>query len=444
MRLMVETTRRHFLATVGALSLAPISMSASSASTFDVVVVGAGAAGLAAARTLQKKGKSVIVVEARDRVGGRAHTDTTTFGVPYDRGCHWLHSASLNPWVDYAQDNGFDVYAEPPANWPPKALYIGNRLADKSERAALEKAYRKLYGAISNAGQNGNDVSPDAVFDRTKPWHQLAANMIGPWSMGKDLDHFSCVDWWNSEGGEDWYCRQGFGALVAHYAERLPVQLSTPVSAIHWNGNGVRVDTGDGTIESEAVIVTVSSGVLAAGGIVFDPVLDARKQEAFEQISMGSYNHIALFFSEDVVGLGDDAYLAYDTDSREATAFITNISGTPLNFGWVGGSHGRALEKAGEETAIAFGLDALVNMLGGDIRKKFLKGAFTSWSNDPWTLGSYASAEPGYQHLRAELRKPVAERVYFAGEACHRAHWATCAGAYLSGIETAEQAAIKI
>ena len=82
-------------------------------SDVDVVVVGAGAAGLSAARTLTEKGHSVAVLEARSRIGGRAFTESNTFGVPYDHGCHWLHDESSNPWVKYGQDHGFDLYPAP-------------------------------------------------------------------------------------------------------------------------------------------------------------------------------------------------------------------------------------------------------------------------------------------------------------------------------------------
>ena len=435
-------SRRAFLAALGAAALAPVTVATPVRP--DVVVIGAGAAGLAAARTLLERGKSVVVLEARDRIGGRAHTDTATFGVPYDRGCHWLHSAHLNPWVDYGKGHGFDIYAAPLGDWPPRALYVGDRRATAQEASDYRRAYESLTSAVSAAGRSGSDVSPASLFDVSAPWHQLAANMIGPWSMGKDLDHFSCTDWWSGEGGNDWYCRQGFGALVAHYGHGLPVRLSSPATRVRWDGQGVRVDTAAGVLEADAVVVTVSNGVLASGKLAFLPDLDASKHSAFEQISMGSYNHIALLFADDVVGLGEDAYLAYHSESPEATAFITNISGTPLNFGWVGGRFGRELESAGESDAVDFGLAALVGMLGSGIREKFVKGSFTRWSQDEWTLGSYASAEPGFAHLRAALRAPVADRIFFAGEACHRSLWATCAGAYLSGIETAREVADMI
>ena len=396
-----------------------------------MVIIGAGAAGLAAARTLIDKGKSVTVLEASARIGGRAYTESQTFGVPYDHGCHWLHTARLNPWVQYAKDNGFDVYAAP----DNEVVYVGDRKATESEVASLEKARATLYNAIAGAG--ARDISPGSVFDVSKPWHQVAANKTGAQSMGKDLQDFSCADWWHSEGGKDWFCQQGFGALVAHYGRAIPVQLSTPAIKVTMDNNGVGVKTDSGTIRAKTVIVTVSTGVLAAEKIAFEPALADIKREAFERISMGTYNNIALLFSEDVFGLGADAYLAYESTSNRATGFLTNLSGTLLTFAYVGGSFGKELEKAGVETAVNFALEELRKVLGNGIQDKFVKGTVSRWGEDPWTLGSYASAEPGAYHLRKTLRESVEKKIFFAGEACHKSLWATCAGAHLSGIETA-------
>lgn len=430
--------RRRFLSSAAVLPLVPALTRSARASDVDVVVIGAGAAGLSAARTLIDQGKSVSVLEARARTGGRAYTESNTFGVPYDQGCHWLHVAHLNPWIDYGKKHGFDVYAAP----DEEAVYVGNRLATETEVADLEKARRALYKAIGGAGSR--DVSPASVFDITKRWHQVAANETGAQGMGKDLEHFSCADWWNSEGGKDWFCKQGFGSLVAHYGREVPVRLSTPVTKVTMNRDGVRVDTTDGTIVAKAVIVTVSTGVLAAGKIVFEPALPDRKREAFERISMGTYNNIALLFSEDVFGLGPDAYLTYEAKTNRAVGFLTNISGTALTFAYVGGAFGRELEKAGVETAVDFALGELKRTLGNAIQDKFVKGTVSRWGEDPWTLGSYASAEPGAYHLRNELRKPVDKRIFFAGEACHKDMWATCAGAHLSGIDVAKTAAREV
>lgn len=431
----IDLNRRRFLAGLAAAAVLPRCVWATLPTNPHVVIVGAGAAGLSVARTLIDSGFSVAALEARDRIGGRAYTESQTFGVPYDHGCHWLHNAHVNPWIDYAKRHGFSVYPAPHG----VTAFIGERQASEAENEARRKAYADVRRAISEAGRRGQDVNAASVVAKDSPWYPLAAASIGSWDMGKDLDDFSCLDWWNSEGGDDWHCKQGFGTLVSHYGRGIPVRLSTPVRKIRWGPRGVAVESASGTLTAQAVIVTVSTGMLAAGKIAFDPPLDHTKQEAFHRISMGYYNHIALYFADDVFDLGDDAYLAYKTNTTRATGFLTNISGSRLAFGYVGGRFARELENAGVRAAIDFGLAELRKIFGSNIDKKFIKGNYTRWGEDPWTLGSYASADPGYTHMRRHLRRPVAERIFFAGEACHPSMWATCGGAYLSGIDTAQE-----
>ena len=287
-------------------------------------------------------------------------------------------------------------------------------------------------------------MSAASQLDLEDPWVRLVGNWLGPWDMGKDLADFSCSDWWSFEDGEDWFCREGFGSLVSHYGRGLPVSLETPVSKIRWDGRGVAVVTGRGTLEARAAVVTVSTGVLAAGGLTFKPAPPSAQQEAFARISMGTYNHIALFFSEDVFDAGEDASISHAPASKQSMGLLTNISGTGLTFGLVGGSFGRELERAGAEAAVDFALGELKALFGSRIDRAFVKGSMTRWGHDPWTLGSYASADPGYTHLRPLLRQPLGARVFFAGEACHPSLWATCAGAYLTGLDAADAVAAKL
>ena len=428
-----SVSRRAFLLGATAAAVAPRRAGAALPSNPDVVVIGAGAAGLAAARALMDEGVSVAVLEARWRIGGRAYTESETFGVPYDQGCHWLHNEGHNPWIDYGRDNGFTLY---PAR-TDAALFIGEREATAAEYEAYGKAHDAALRAISEAGEAERDIAASEVVAAKGAWAPLIAAQHGAWSMGKDLGEFSCLDWWNSAGGGDWLCKEGFGSLVAHYGRGLPVRLSSPVERVRWDGPDVTVEFPAGSLRAKAAIVTVSTGVLAAGKIAFDPPLPAETREAFARISMGSYNNIALMFSEDLFGLGDDAYLAYRMDSPEGMGLIANVAGTGLSYGYVGGGFGRALEEAGVEAAVDFGLGEVRKLVGGRADRAFVKGTMSRWGEDPWTLGAYASAEPGYTHLRDALRRPVAERVFFAGEACHPDLWATCGGALLSGIQTA-------
>ena len=431
-------TRRDVLAGAGAgaLALSAMPAVANVPSDPDIVVIGAGAAGLGATRTLMDMGVSVACVEARNLIGGRAYTDHDMFGVPYDTGCHWLHVEHLNPFADFARANGYTVYPAPYDG----SLYVGEREATDAEYDAMDDTYNEIINAISEAGIEHRDVSPASVVRSTGPWVPLVAAWTGPWSMGKDMDAFSCADWWSFEDGEDWFCAEGFGTLVARYGTGLPVELDTPATLVRWGGDGVEVETAAGTIRARAAIVTVSTGILAADELRFDPPLSVEKQESFRRISMGTYNHIAMMFTEDVFGAGSDAYVDRQIESLDATGFLTNIAGTDLVFGYTGGTEGRMLERAGVEAAVDFGLSEVRDILGSAVDKKFVKGTFTRWGEDPWTMGSYASADPGYTSMRRVLRETVAEKVFFAGEACSGNLWATCAGALNSGIYAAQNA----
>ena len=435
-------SRRSLLAGLGATLVAPRIVRAQVSSNPDVVVIGAGAAGLAATGMLMERGVEATLIEASSRIGGRAYTETTTFGVPYDHGAHWLHVGASNPFVAYGRKHGFDIYPAPDVY----RVFDGDRELGAREKEALWNAWDEVYGAIGAQGDRGNDISAaEAAAGIADPWAATAAFGIGPWSMGKDLEDFSVVDWWSGADGADWYCREGFGALIAHWAGNIPVSLNTKATRIDWSGEGVIVETDQGSIRARAVVVTVSTGVMASGAIVFSPVLPARKQESFERISMGLYNHITLQFSEDVFGMGPDGYLLFRmAPDRRGFGVLTNAGGHGLAYCDVGGSWARDLEEESAEARIDYAMGELRGMLGSGIDSRFVKGAVTSWGQNPLTLGSYASAEPGAHDMRSVLRQPVGDRIFFAGEACHRSLWATAAGARLSGEEVARDVARKL
>ena len=435
-------SRRRFLIGSTTLLAAPLWPKPGLSADPDVVVIGAGAAGLAAARRLLQAGHSVTVIEADTRIGGRALTDRSIFGVPYDVGAHWLHNAGVNPFVRFGQENGFTLYQAPDEH----VLYVGDRKATIEDARAFRAAHDDAVDAISRAGEAGRDVSPASVVPDNGPWRDLVHLAVGPYEMAKDFDHFSCLDWWNSADGADWFCKEGFGALWAHGARDIPVQLSTKADIVRWGGSGVRVETDRGTIAAKVCIVTVSTGVLANQALTFDPPLSAQKQASFHGITMGLYNHIALQFRENVFGLGDDGLLLYKPEpaglaSPRAMGVLANVAGTNLTFGDVGGEFARDLEKDGQAAAIDFGLSELRRIFGASIDRAFIKGHATNWGRNPLTYGAYASAEPGAYGLRETLREPVGDRIWFAGEACSEDEWATLAGAHKNGIATAERVA---
>ncbi|MEO1197838.1 MAG: NAD(P)/FAD-dependent oxidoreductase [Pseudomonadota bacterium] len=436
---MTSLRRRDMLIGAGAMLASPAILGRAQATDADVVVIGAGAAGLAATRRLLRDGATVVTIEAADRIGGRCVTDTSIFGVPYDLGAHWLHSAAQNPFVDYGTDNGFDVY---PAN-EDEALYIGQRVASAADVADYDAALAATWRAIGAAAEAGRDVSVAEVAPDVGPWQDLVHLTIGPYSMAKDFDQFSCVDWYSGTGGQDYYCREGFGALLAHSARDVPVRLDTRADLVRWDGQGVTVETDVGTITARAIIVTVSTGVLAAEGIRFDPALPDDMLEAIHGIPMGSYNRITLDFSEEPFGTDTDEYLAFqippsDGLSPHGMGILTNVSGTALTYCDAGGRFGADLFKEGRAAAIDYAVSELRQVFGPKIDRLFRTGHAITWDDNPLTLGSYASADPGKAHLRAALRQPVGDRIWLAGEACHRSQWATVAGAHKSGQEVAD------
>ncbi len=437
----VGLNRRHFLAGLAATPFIINSVWAAAPKNPDVVIVGAGAAGLGAAKTLSALGISFVLIEAQSRIGGRAYTDHHTFGVPYDMGCHWFNYGNINPWVGYGKANGFDMSKTPVE---PYGLFIGNRKATPEESKAYDDAWDQIEKEIGYIAENSKnpDVSPAEVIELDTKFKKLAAYVMGPLDMAKEFDDFSCQDFWETPWDDPYYCREGYGAVVAHYGRKLPVQLANPARHIDYQGPGVKVETLNGTISAKAVILTVSTGVLAADKIKFTPALPVKKQESFHRISMGTYNNVALQFSKDFFALGADRYVDYVTeDGSNAGGMLTNMGGTNLSYLYTGGDFGKELETAGVKASVDWALDEIAKLYGSDVKKYFIKGNMTRWGEHPWTLGAYASAEPGYFHMRAELRRTIAKKVFFAGEATHPEQWATCGGGILSGIDAAESVA---
>ncbi|MEM7172361.1 MAG: NAD(P)/FAD-dependent oxidoreductase [Pseudomonadota bacterium] len=433
-RSLTALSRRQVLAGGAGLVAASFWPGLATAANPEVIVIGAGAAGIAAARKLLSAGRRVTVIEAGNCIGGRLKTDRAAFGVPFDVGAHWLHSRRQNPFVDHGLANGFTLYPAP----DEERLFVGGRPAKKSEIRDYDRALARATAALEQAGERGRDVSAASVMPTLGKWGDTVRHALGPYEMGKDLENFSCADWYTGLGGRDWYCREGFGTLWAHSAGGVPVQLSTTAKRVRWGGRGVVVETDRGDLKAKACIVTVSTGVLASGRLRFDPALPADKQESFNGISMGLYNHIALQFKKNFFGIGDDGYVSYQVragkkEAPKALSFLTNISGTNLTLGDVGGSFAWELEKAGSAAAIDFALGELRKMYGGQVKRAFIKARVTSWGQNPFTRGSYASAEPGAFALRRVLRRPVAKRIWFAGEACSAEQWATVAGAHKNG-----------
>ena len=434
-------TRRGALTGLLATGALPAWAQAISANP-DVAIVGAGAAGLSAARSLIDHGLSVVVLEARDRIGGRAWTESETFGLPFDHGCSWLHAANRNPFRPMADDWGYTTLYHDDA---AEIVMVGDRRATAAEEGAYGRAWRALKSAVSSAGRRGEDVSAASVSPRDLPWIEVSEAWFGPMSMAMDLENFSCADSWGLvDTKPNYMIREGFGTLVSQFGRGIPVTLGTPVERIGWGGKDVALETTAGTVRARACIITVSTGVLGAGTIAFDPPLPVWKQEAIAHVPMGLLAKIPLQFEGSRFDIPANAWLTYYTEAREACFFLCWPFGLDVVIGWVGGSFGWELAGAGEAAAVDFARGELRKLLGSRVDRQFIKGTMTGWANDPWALGAYAAAVPGYTPARKQLAQQLDDKLFFAGEACAGRFAMTCGGAFLSGRSTARSVATSL
>lgn len=434
---MHRLSRRSLLAGGLATTALVSSRAIGAPSNPDVVVIGAGSAGLSAAKELMALGKSVVVIEAADRIGGRALTDTTTFGLPYDQGCSWITSANVNPYTPLAEEWGFEVYDHSHAG---EAVYKGDRPANAQESAQYDAAWAAVAAALARAGNEGIDVAASEVMPDGLPWQAVAESWIGPMDMGVDFKNLSTRDYWSGADTTPLYMiKQGFGALVTRFGAEVPVRLNTPATKITWGGKGVSVETPAGSIDAKACILTVSTGVLRSGAIAFDPPLPDWTQQAIEDLPMGLLAKVALQFDGARFDLKANEWLTYWVPNdlpAKAAYFLTWPFGFDISIGFMGGAFGYAMSAAGTEAAVDFVLGEFVKMVGSDARKHFVKGDLSPWASDPLTLGAYAAPRPGRASARGDLARQLDDRLFFAGEAVAGSYVATCGGAFLSGRDT--------
>ncbi len=426
-------SRRAFLGGLVSAGAAP-ALGQSASSEPDVVIVGAGIAGVQAAKVLLKAGKSVVLLEAASRIGGRAFTESQTFGQPFDHGCSWISAANNNPFLKIARKHRFDVLSHSDASG---ALFVKGQRATAAQRAAYNRGSDAVERALGKAGQRGLDVPASSVVPGEVDFSAVAQSWIGPMDHGVDFSDLSTMDYWEgAESTPSYMVRDGLGALAVRHAGALPVQLNTRVTGVDWSGQGVTVKTKRGRIRAKACIITVSTGVLNSGRIRFTPALPGWKQQAIDDLPMGLLAKIPLQFDGARLGLVPNQWLTYWVPNEvpaRACYFLTWPFGYNYMVGFVGGRFGWELSRAGKRAAVDFALGEVVKMVGSDARKHFVKGHLTSWANNPNTLGAYAAAKPGRYSSRAILARPVGDRVFFAGEAMAGAYSALCSGAYKSG-----------
>jgi monoamine oxidase len=440
---MPPLSRRSFLAASAALAANPalgpaigpaFGATAPATGPIDVVIVGAGAAGIAAARRIAAAGRRVMVIEATDHVGGRCVTDTKRFGVPYDLGAHWIYLPEQNPLTK--THIGVEVYPAPPS----QKVRIGRRYAREGELEDFLAAQVRTTRAVTDAARKADTPCEQAVPNDLGDWRSTVEFVLGPYNDAKDLAQLSAFDFAKAaERRTGAFCKQGLGTLLAMLAQGIAVQLATPATTIT-TGRGIAVDTPKGTISARAAIITVPTNVVASGGLKFAPDLGHRQMDAFGKLSLGSYDHIALELVGNPLGLESDDLVFEKSSDTHTAAILANISGTPLCVIDVAGSFGRDLSARGEAAMVDFASEWLAGLYGAEVKKAVGRTQATRWNSQAYALGAASAAVPGGQFARRALFDPITDNVWYAGEAAHETLWGTVGGAWESGERAADAA----
>jgi monoamine oxidase len=403
-------------------------------SSVDIVIIGAGAAGLGAAHALKTAGLSVIVLEARERVGGRGYTIMAAPDVVFDVGCGWLHSADKNSFVKIADELNFEIdKALPP--WRERAYGKAFPQVDRDEFInALEEFYARTWEA---AGR-GPDGPADRYLERGNRWNPMI-HAISTYVNGAELDRVSILD---MEAYEDtninWRVRRGYGALMAAYGAALPLVFDCNVTLIDHSAKRLRIETSQGTLTADKAIITVPTNLIADEAIRFHPALPD-KLDAAAHLPLGLADKVVLALDEPEA-LPREGNLRGATMRTEMGTYHLRPFGQPCIEGFFGGRYARTLEDAGDGAIAAASIDEIASFLGNDFRRKLRPLKESRWAHDPFARGSYSHALPGHAGKRAVLAAPVDGRLFFAGEATSPNFFSTAHGARDSGERAANEA----
>ncbi|APA98229.1 flavin monoamine oxidase family protein [Nocardia seriolae] len=454
--------RRRFLRTTGlsALTLA-VAAACDDNTPADrprkVIVVGAGIAGLAAARTLADRGHDVVVLEARDRIGGRIRTSDHWPDAPVDLGASWIHGVDGNPIIDLARKAGARTAATSYADgtdYGTDGHRIDEATADRLEhwRTTIAEALTTFQDAADDA-DDAADASLRAVAERAVNWPALAAEdkaLVA--SVLNDYEHEYSGSAENLSGlyfdddakikGQDVLFPAGYGAITDYLAKGLTVSTGQVVERIDWSERAVRVSTRGGGLDADHVVVTVPLGVLGSGAIEFVPGLPTEKATAISKLGMGVLDKCFLRFPAKF--WPDTDWLTYVPGVNAAGQWgqwinYSRAAGQPILLGFNAADFGAAGETLSDTDLVAAAMTTLRTIYGPAIPAP-IDYQLTRWAADPYALGSYSFNKLGSTpDMRDHLAAGIDGRVHFAGEATSRQSFGTVHGAYTSGVRAAEQ-----
>lgn len=417
----------------------------------SVIVVGAGVAGLSAARTLHAAGLRVTVLEARDRIGGRVWTDRT-LGVPLDMGASWLHGERRNPLTTLADDNDIRRI---PTDYDNLALYESNGAqVDADTIDEIEVGFAEVIAAAAEIAEDRDDdlsladaiavaIAEEDLTPAERRYLAFAVNTIIEHEYAARADDLSAW-WWDNDdafAGDDYLFPDGYDWLPNLLARGLDVRLGMAVARVAYGADGVQVTVGEQVFAADYAVLAVPLGVLKAGTITFDPPLPPNKQRAIQALNFGVLNKLYLRF--DRVFWDADADVIGQVDNAERGRWSTfvnlaSVVGQPVLLCFNAGAYGLEIEALADAELVAEAMERLRAIYGHHIPDPIGHVA-TRWGADPFTYGSYSSYGVGSSpDDRAALAEPLAAVLFFAGEATQVDYPSTVHGALLSGQRAAD------
>ena len=425
-----------------------------------VIVIGAGMAGLAAARALHDAGREVVVLEARDRLGGRTFTDSVG-AATVDLGGAWMHSVGYTPLRAVADAAGLEYQFH---SLEPLGLYDAHAKSnvgmsellpvlstigafDASELAAYRKAGASVAQGIEEfvGGRSGLDAdSIRRARFALETLYSSSAGRIDRQALREIEPEWPYERTWGEVDDGDYVITGGYRPLVNFLARGLQVRLGTAVREIRHRADGVTVATSQGEFLGSHVIVTVPLGVLKSGSIKFDPVLPESKRGAIERVGFGNFEKVVLTYSDAfwrdslqcttyLAGLGKDRAYPFFVD-------MSRFAGAPTMVCLYSGHFAQIAQDTLDDAAIVRGAAEALRSIVGRATPDPVATRVTRWRSDPYSLGSYSFDSTATKVGDADLlAEPVGSRLLFAGEATSGALASTVDGALASGLREARR-----
>ncbi len=449
--------RREFLTLLSAV-LTGVSTYANSATTplpaaqkKRIVVIGAGIAGLAAARTLQNQGHDVQVLEARSRIGGRIWTSTRWQDIPLDLGATWIHGVTGNPITQLAQQ----IQAKRlTTSYNKAATYNTNgKVFSASQETQLAALRSKIFAAITKAQNQDPDISiqqaiqallnATPVNSETYRWIHFIVNSELEQEYSGSIAALS-AQWYDDDsefGGDDVLFAQGYSTITQFLAQGLRIELNQAVKEIRWNQTPIQVITQNKKFDADRVVVTLPLGVLQANRVLFTPALPSDKRNAIAKLKMGVLNKCYLRFPTVFWPNNVDwiEYISAQHGEWAEWVSFKRVANQPILLGFNAADQGKAIEAWSDQQIVASAMQTLRTIYGANIPEP-LDYQITRWASDPFAFGSYSFNSLGSTpKMRDTLAAPLNKQIFFAGEATHRNYFGTTHGAYLSGVRAAEE-----